>query len=387
MIQGTVGTLLHHANKKDAMEQTEFVLVESNGTERTDRFRERIEAGESAYNVIEVGTDLEGNAVDKHYCINFVSNAFSIADKCRGMYIDAFIDPKTTVIHTNQGETGFKNNAGDNIEQWPQPSLQANVITGLYNRYKQSDGAPITLVFWELIEDNGIKMKENLVAMAEKMKLDDDFIIWLKSDAVWCPCNVQNQICVKALNKPHTVANNGEPFVGVEPPAMYAFSIQRHPDNPARNPFPEGLPGLTYFDTAEEVAQVFRTKNRLLNALHVMMVARKIAQMPSYEKVIQAMRADGVKEWLMALGKEIIELNGDKLINAEAFLADVIRRFENDWLAHSLLDICKGIPGKWPVRVVPTIDMITDPERFPKLTQVHTWHNTNMDKGLYNPYQ
>ena len=100
MIQGTNGTLLHHANREKD-NQTELVLIESHGTARSSLFARRIAHGKTPFNTIEVGTNSSGAEVDQVYPADFVTDAFSIYDGENKGSLMALVQPQS-YSHSNK---------------------------------------------------------------------------------------------------------------------------------------------------------------------------------------------------------------------------------------------------------------------------------------------
>lgn len=334
------------------------------------------------YNVVTLGTDTSGNTINTTTEIDFVSGAYSTVAH-REEILEIACDRRLEVIHSNQREDGFNDMAGTGIDVWPQPSLTARLVTMLYHRWLAKAG-PITLLCWELIQDNGPKMKKKLIRMAKKMCLQDTFIHWLEGPEVWCPRNVQNIICVKATAKDHPDVS-GPLATVMEPIPKFGIAIEQHPHG--LQPFEVEHENVLYLP-GEDVNRIYRTKNWLLNKLHVCLVARWVAEGLDFETVVEAMSHPGLEEWLMAIGEETIKLHKGELVDAEEFLTDVIRRFKNEWLAHKLGDIAGGIETKWGVRCMPTVEKIGSGRKSaPTLKAVHEQHLENVSEGRYTKFQ
>jgi mannitol-1-phosphate/altronate dehydrogenase len=366
----------------------QMFIIESNGYERAAELRRAARVG-PAFRIIECGNELDGGLIDNTYNFENFGGAYSSLALCDDDDIFSIAaDPDCNVWFTNQGEAGFNADTFGDADLWPQPSLAAQLTVLLQHRWSElEEPCPITIMCWELIEDNGPKMQDKVVELARRMQLEEEFIAWLQSNEVFFPANVQNLICVKAFRQEHSASDGSVPFAGIEPPSMWAIVVEE-PQKGQIPPFPRELPFVEYMPR-DEVAAVFRTKNRLLNATHVALVARWLHEgwNTQFETVYDAMQHEGVLPWLQDLGAEIILVNRDQLIRAEEFFAGVLHRFQNPWLGHNLADICSGITsGKWEVRVKPTLQL-PGIDSCPHLRAIDNQHRENLTTGVYAPFQ
>lgn len=346
-LRGLVEPLLDEANRAGRF-NGRVVMVGSTGSGRDRVLGEQ----DGLYTLSVQGID-GGGAVHEQRVIGCVSRALSAVDQWDAVLACAR-NPELQLVFSNTTEVGIVLDEGDRPELSPPRSFPGKLTRFLYERARMFDFDPargVVVLPCELIEDNGDRLAEIVIALAKLWKLDSRFPQWIAS-AVPIPNTLVDRIVPGTPDGTSRIAAEGE--LGYRDglltvaEAYRLFVIQGDERLRARLAF-AGLPGVT---VTEDVAPYRERKVRMLNGAHTVIVPA--ALLCGCETVLEAGRHPLIGPFLRGAMLEEIVPTLDAP-GAETYAAAVLDRFANPYLRHALIDISLQQTMKLRVRVVPTI--------------------------------
>lgn len=259
-------------------------------------------------------------------------------------------------IVSNTTEAGIVLDEEDKLEYCPPHSYPGKLTKLLFERaehfdYAQDKGLIILPV--ELIDDNGVMLKQCVKALAKKWNLGDRFDQWLDHACVFTSTLVdrivtgyprgEDQAIWEKLGYEDRILVTAEPF-GL-------WVIESDKDISKELPLPNcGLP-VIYTDNQKPYKQ---RKVRILNGAHTSFVPA--AFLCGHDYVLDAMNDPMIKAFMQqTLYDEVIptlSLPKDDLL---AFAEAVTGRFMNPFIKHALLSICLNSVSKWRARCMPSL--------------------------------
>lgn len=259
-------------------------------------------------------------------------------------------------IVSNTTEAGIVLDESDRLEYCPPHSYPGKLTKLLYERAVHFDYAPdkgLIILPVELIDDNGIMLKQCVKALARKWSLGERFDRWLEESCVFTSTLVdrivtgyprgEDQAIWEKLGYEDRILVTAEPF------GLWVIESAR--DISRELPLPDcGLP-VIYTDNQKPYKQ---RKVRILNGAHTSFVPA--AFLCGYDYVLDAMNDPMIKTFMQrTLYDEVIPtlaLPKDDLL---AFAEAVTGRFMNPYIKHALLSICLNSVSKWRARCMPSL--------------------------------
>ena len=222
------------------------------------------------------------------------------------------------------------------------------LVKALQHRFT-ANVPPFVVISCDNLTDNGHKLKNALLAFAEKSS--PALANWLKQQLI-SPCTMVDSI---------TPATDDalRQSVATELGLLDAWPIKREAfcqwviedilpaDRPAW-----GKAGVIY---ASDVSAFEKAKLRLLNAPHSTMAY--LGVLLGIETVYDAMQQPVLVDFLKALVAEEIQpsFQAPAELDAASYSADIFRRFENPSVRHLLAQIAWDGSQKMPMRILPVI--------------------------------
>lgn len=321
---------------------------------------------DNLYTVVLRGKE-NGQTVNDSRIVTSVSKVFDCAED-----YDAYMDlaklPSLRFVVSNTTEAGIVLDTNDSIEGLP-TTYPGKLTKFLYERYIAFDGdvnKGLIILPVELIENNGGKLKECVLALCDCWKLPDEFKKWLCEACVFCSTLVdrivtgypRNEVenIWKELGYQDNLVDVGEPF-GL-------WVIESDKDISGELPLDKaGLP-VVFTDNQKPYRE---RKVRVLNGAHTASV------LAGYLYGLDIVR-DCMHDEIM--GKFVRQVVMDEIVpqvplpieEVKAFAASVFERFENPFIDHALLSISLNSVSKWKARVLPSFkDHYANKGELPRL--------------------
>ena len=349
-LRGFVDYFVDEANRRGVF-GGRVVMVGSTGSGRDQALTEQ----DGLYTLSVQG--IEGGEVrEEHRVVASVSRALSAKDEWDAVLACART-PELELVFSNTTEVGIALDEADgDPEAKPPRSFPGKLTRFLYERGHAFGFAPargVVVIPCELIEANGGTLKEIVLALAERWKLDPAFARWVRESVPFCntlvdrivpgaPTGEQGDALRRTLgwrDELHTTCEVYRLFA-IEADAATLKRLAR---------FASADPGIIL---TEDVRPYRERKVRLLNAAHTIMVPAAI--LTGLKTVREAVEDETIGPFLRRVLFDEIVPTVD-VPGADAFARDVMDRFANPYIRHALVDITLQGTMKMRVRVVPII--------------------------------
>jgi len=327
---------------------------------------EMFDKQDNLYTVVLRGKE-NGQTVNDSRIVTSVSKVMDCKDDYEDYMGLAKLETLRFVV-SNTTEAGIVLDKSDSMEGLP-ATYPGKLTKFLYERYLTFDGAMdkgLIILPVELIENNGGKLKECVLALCDCWELPAEFKNWVKEACVFCstlvdrivtgyPRNEVAAIC-EELGYQDNLVDVGEPF-GL-------WVIESDKDISKELPLDKaGLP-VVFTDNQKPYRE---RKVRVLNGAHTSSV------LAGYLYGLDIVR-DCMHDEIM--GKFIRQVVMDEIVpqvplpleEVKAFAASVFERFENPFINHALLSISLNSVSKWKARVLPSFkDHVANKGELPRL--------------------
>ena len=321
---------------------------------------------DNLYTVVLRGKE-NGQTVNDSRIVTSVSKVMDCKDDYEDYMGLAKLESLRFVV-SNTTEAGIVLDKNDSMEGLP-ATYPGKLTKFLYERYLTFDGAMdkgLIILPVELIENNGGKLKECVLALCDCWALPAEFKNWIKEACVFCstlvdrivtgyPRNEVAAIC-EELGYQDNLVDVGEPF------GLWVIES----DKDISKEFPLDQAGLPVVFTDNQKPYRER-KVRVLNGAHTSSV------LAGYLYGLDIVR-DCMHDEVM--GKFIRQVVMDEIVpqvplpldEVKAFAASVFERFENPFIDHALLSISLNSVSKWKARVLPSFkDHVANKGELPRL--------------------
>lgn len=264
--------------------------------------------------------------------------------------------PSLSVVISNTTEAGISLKIDDDLTNIPE-TYPGKLTQFLYKRFNDFNGdmtKGLVILPVELIESNGTYLKKYVKELAYHNNYPEAFINWLDNACVFCNTLVDRIVTgypgeeaeeiFKELGYRDELLDVAEPF------GLWVIES----DKDVSEIFPVAKAGMPIVFT-DNLRPYRERKVRVLNGAHTSTVLG--AWLAGLSTVKECMNHSTVRAFMeKALSTEIapyVKLPKDEV---DAFVASVIERFENPFLAHKVLDISLNSVSKWKVRVLPSFE-------------------------------
>lgn len=297
----------------------------------------------------------EGKEVVTNRIISSVKDAVSIYEEYEKFIGLARVESLRFVV-SNTTEAGISYDDRDSYDAKPPRTYPAKLTKFLYERYAAFSGAAdkgLIILPVELIDDNGIVLKEYVLKYAKLWGLGEGFVKWLREACVFCSTLVDRIVTgypkeeAEGLWKQFGYQDNL--LVTAEPFGLWV--IESDKDISKELPLPEaGLPVIF----TDNQAPYKQRKVRILNGAHTSFVLASYLAGNDY--VLESMQDETIRKFMKSvIFEEVIPtltLPKEELID---FADSVIERFENPFIKHELLSIALNSVSKWRARCLPSL--------------------------------
>lgn len=282
--------------------------------------------------------------------------------------VDPFRDPeayaalaKTETLRfvvSNTTEAGIVYHDTDRPDDFEGMTFPGKVTLFLLERFRAFHGAADKgLIFLpvELIEKNGVKLKEYVLSYAKLWSLPGEFVSWVETANIFCSTLVDRIVTGYPKAEIQEIwEKNGymdELLVTGEPFALWVVESDRMEEVEKELPLPQmGLP-VVY---TKDITPYRERKVRLLNGAHTGTVLA--AACMGKETVLECMEDPTVRSYMdrLVMGEiaPTVHLPAEEV---KAFAASVFERFENPFIRHLLSSIALNSVSKWKSRILPSL--------------------------------
>lgn len=347
-LRGFVDYMIDIANEKGEFDG-DIVLVKPIEFGTLDRFH----AQESQYTVSLRGI-VDGEATIQNRIVTSVTDVVAAHEEYEKYSAFAKLDTLRYIV-SNTTEAGIVYDENDKLEMCPPVSFPGKLAKFLYERYKHFDGAldkGLVMLPVELIDDNGIHLKECVLKQADNWNLEEGFKTWLNEACIFCSTLVDRIITGYPRGEDEKLweewGYRDELIVTGEPFALWVIECPK--DISGEFPLDKaGLP-VIYTDNQKPYKQ---RKVRILNGAHTSFVLA--SYLAGNDIVLESMQDKTVFNFMhKTIFDEVIPTLSLPKKDLVDFAEAVITRFNNPYVKHALLSISLNSVSKWRARCMPS---------------------------------
>ncbi len=308
-----------------------------------------------------------GEVVNSSRVVTSVQKAIDAKEDYDEYMALAKLDTLRFVI-SNTTEAGITLDKNDTFDELPN-SYPGKLTKFLFERFKAFGGdmaKGLIMLPVELIDYNGRKLKECVLALADIWNLGDDFKNWLQNANTFCstlvdrivtgyPRGEAEKIC-EELGYTDNLVDVGEPF-GL-------WVIESDKDISGELPFAKAQLPVVFTDNVKPYKD---RKVRVLNGAHTSSV---LVSYLGGINIVRDMMNDQVfgKMARSIVDDEIVPMVPLPIDDVKDFANSVYERFDNPFINHELLSISLNSVSKWTARVLPSFkDNYEKNGKLPKL--------------------
>ena len=359
-LRGFIEYFIDSANRSGSFDGR-IVAIGSTGSGRDDV----VNSQQGLYTLVTEGLE-NGRAVREFRLISSLSRALSASSDWKDV-LELARNPDIALVFSNTTEVGIALDPDDELGEPPR-SFPGKLTAFLYERartFGYSAESGLDVIPCELIERNGDKLREIVTELAERWNLGEQFKRWLASRVIFCNTLVDRIVpgspsAERRAELEQIIGYQDELLTVCEPYRLFAIECPSECRGGLR--FADADPGIILTNDIEPYRL---RKVRLLNGAHTLLAP--VALLCGAKTVNEAMADDLVGAYLRRTMYDELVASLDAP-NAGSFAREVVERFANPYLAHSLFDITLHGTTKMKVRVVPSImDFAAKEGRVPEL--------------------
>jgi tagaturonate reductase len=267
----------------------------------------------------------------------------------------AEIDTLRFVV-SNTTEAGIVYDATDKFEAEPPKTFPGKLTKFLHHRFETFNGdmsKGLVMLPVELIDDNGLHLKECVMQLIDLWNLGADFKKWVEEACIFTSTLVDRIVTgyPRATEKEEWEKLGYEDHIMVTGEPFALWVIESAKDISKEFPLPDaGLP-VIFTDDHHPYKQ---RKVRILNGAHTSFVLA--SWLCGNDIVRQSMEDADIRDFMnKTIFDEVIPtltLPEDEL---KEFAGEVVNRFNNPYVDHALLAISLNSVSKWRARCLPSL--------------------------------
>jgi tagaturonate reductase len=297
-----------------------------------------------------------GQPVERKRIIASISRSLS-ADLEWNNVIAMAVRPSTRVIVSNVTESGLAPGASDTPSDLPPLSFPGKLTQLLRERWQSSGGhdADIAIVPCELVENNGSMLRKLIDEQARAWNLSAAFLDWLRSSVHFANTLVDRIVvgpppAEKLEAEWQALGYRDDLIVCAEPFALFVLEA----DEFVRQHFPnrEASPGIRF---VADLTPYRVRKVQILNGSHTILAAigRLLGLRTVREAVDDRQLGKLVEDEMF---QEVIPATerGEEVESGQ-YAREILARFRNPFIEHSLVSICSNCSTKVGTRLFPAI--------------------------------
>ncbi|MDK2805888.1 MAG: tagaturonate reductase [Thermoanaerobacterium sp.] len=269
-------------------------------------------------------------------------------------------------VVSNTTEAGIAFDESDRFDITPHNSFPAKLTAFMYRRYKHFNGRSdrgLIVIPCELIDKNGLKLKEMILKYADFWNLEKGFVDWVENDNVFCSTLVDRIV----TGYPREDIDKIQDEIGYEDSLVDVGEIFHlwviEGPKWIEEEFPASKIGLNV-KFVDDITPYRDRKVRILNGMHTTMVP--VAYLYGIDTVKEAVEDEVVGKFIRDAAYEEImptlDLPEDEI---KEFVKEVFDRFKNPYVKHYLTSIALNAMSKYETRVLPSL--LEYVKRFGKL--------------------
>ena len=257
---------------------------------------------------------------------------------------------------SNTTEAGIVYDETDRLDMEPPRSYPGKLTKFLYERFRHFEGdiqKGLIILPLELIEENGIQLKNIVRKLGTLWGLENAFLQWLEEACIFCNTLVDRIITGFPQEEAEAIwrrlGYQDNLLVAGEPFGLWVIESEKS----IEEEFPLHRAGQPVVFTGDQTPYRLR-KVRILNGAHSSFAPA--SYLAGNDFVLESMQDEDIREFVdAAVQKEIIPALNLPEKETLAFAKSVMDRFENPYNKHSLLAIALNSIVKWKVRILPSI--------------------------------
>lgn len=312
----------------------------------------KLNAQDGLYNLYLNGIR-EGKFVAQRSLIDVIQKAVDPYEEPQ-VYFDEALNPDLKFIISNTTEAGIHFNPEDKMNDQPASSFPGKLTQFLFYRYRALPECDRLIVLpCELIDKNGVKLRDTITQYIKLWGLEENFSAWLKEKVVFCNTLVDRIVPgypgEKVEEYWHELGYRDELIVEGE---IFHLWVIEGPEW-IREELPTEQAGLNVIFTDD--LDYYRTRKvRILNGAHTSMVP--VAYLYGLDFVKEAIENELVGKFVhKAVFNEIIPSLGGDRDELEQYAGEIMDRFRNPSIKHELITISLNSFSKFKTRVLPSI--------------------------------
>ncbi|PTQ96994.1 tagaturonate reductase [Mucilaginibacter yixingensis] len=351
LLRGLPDYYIDKANRQGVF-NGRVVVVKSTDTGSADDF----DTQDGLYTLYIKGIE-DGQAVDEQIVCSSISRVVSAAKNWQSI-LDLAKSEDLKVVISNTTEVGIQL-VEEDINQQPPASFPGKLLAVLYTRYKAFNGnadSGLVIVPTELIVDNGKKLKQICVDLANFNQLEPEFIEWLTN---------ANSFCSSLVDRIVPGKPSADQYQAMETECGYkdGLRIISEPYSLWAIEGDEKVASVLSFGQADkgvvvtpDIEKFRELKLRLLNATHTLSCG--VAFLSGFKTVKLAMDSDAFTSFITQIMRgEIAPAIPYGVTTAETdeFTYKVLDRFRNPNIEHMWISISAQYSSKIKMRVLPLL--------------------------------
>ena len=359
-LRGFVEYFIDEANRAGSFDGR-IVAIASTSTGRDDIVNRQ----DGLYTLLTEGVE-DGRPIRDFRVISSLSRALS-ANAEWSEVLDLARNPEIALVFSNTTEVGIVLDPDDDMDDPPR-SFPGKLASFLYERartFGYSAESGLTIIPCELIERNGDKLREIVNELSQRWNLGAAFSRWLAANVVFCNTLVDRIVpgspsADRREEIDDLLGYRDELVTVCEPYRLFAIEVPAQSRHALRFADADSTIILT-----DDIEPYRLRKVRLLNGAHSLLAP--LALQCGFETVYEAISDDAVGAYVRrTMYDEIV--SALDVPNGGNYARQVVERFANPCLAHSLFDITLHGTTKMKVRVIPSIvDFAEKEHRVPEL--------------------
>lgn len=307
------------------------------------------------YTAIIRGLNEQGEAVRESRLIRSVNREINLYRQFDD-YLALARDANIRFVFSNTTEAGIAYSEQDKFTDTPPGSFPAKLTRLLFERFSHFDGAADkgwVLLPCELIDYNGVALRELVLRYAGQWQLPAAFTTWLEEHNTFCSTLVDRIVTGYPRDEVESLqAELGYQDTFLDTAEYFYLFVIQGPEWLAQELRLNGLD--LNVRIVDDIKPYKERKVAILNGAHTALVP--IAYLAGLNTVGEAMNDEQVSRFVeLTIAEEIVpvlDLPRDELTS---FAQAVLSRFRNPFIQHQLLSIALNGMTKFRTRILPQL--------------------------------